>query len=258
MCSSEGAAGAAAHPPGALRALTALEELTASKVKEYIAKHHVESAKSLNQIIMKFPAVRVSSPGCKYRSCVLCTNQTAAWFTRHRRAPVCKLSPSAVPPPAFSPWGVHASTPVFIFSHFSFWRGSISVKKKVVPSPAPYHPVPLRTRFRGFGISGLRVSFGVTCAPRWVVCDGAFTPAHTSFHFFNPGWHLTTLQLFCLNVKHFWGVLSLSLCSNRFSRRSRRSASSSSRSTPTATAPSRRASSWWDSCHELNPVDHID
>ena len=53
LCSSSGADAAS---PG--RELTALEKLTATKVKEYIAKHRVEASNSLNQIVMKFPAVR--------------------------------------------------------------------------------------------------------------------------------------------------------------------------------------------------------
>ena len=53
MCSSGG--GAASPPP---HELTALEKLTATKVKEYITMNRVQASKSLNQIIMKFPSVR--------------------------------------------------------------------------------------------------------------------------------------------------------------------------------------------------------
>ena len=52
-CSSKGDV----SPPG--RKLSALDILTAEKLKEYIAKNRVEAAKSLNQIVMKFPAVRL-------------------------------------------------------------------------------------------------------------------------------------------------------------------------------------------------------
>jgi hypothetical protein len=42
----------------------ALDEIMATKVTEYIAEHRVEPSKSLNQIIMKFPAVS-AGPGSR-------------------------------------------------------------------------------------------------------------------------------------------------------------------------------------------------
>lgn len=58
-CSSGG--GVAAPP---MRELSALEVLTANKVKEYITKHRVETSKTLDQIVLKFPAVRLAGRCC--------------------------------------------------------------------------------------------------------------------------------------------------------------------------------------------------
>mmetsp|Transcript_32384 Transcript_32384/g.79927 ORF Transcript_32384/g.79927 Transcript_32384/m.79927 type:complete len:253 (-) Transcript_32384:329-1087(-) len=52
---SSTSSGAASEVP--LKPVSALDSLLAAKVKAYIALHHVQASKSLNQIVLKFPSI---------------------------------------------------------------------------------------------------------------------------------------------------------------------------------------------------------